>query len=88
MTGGVSLTTIASYAAIAGAAISGATSIAGALSGGGSPKADTASATKSVDDEAAKAARKRSALLDTVGGQAGSQLQPGQVSNTQTLFGN
>lgn len=55
---------------------------------GSTPKVDTGPATSEVDTEAAKSKAARAALLETAGGSAGATLQPGQVSPTQTLFGN
>lgn len=52
------------------------------------PKTDVSAATSQVDDELAKTKAAKAALLETYGGQAGSQLQPGQVQSSNTLFGN
>jgi hypothetical protein len=41
-----------------------------------------------VDEEKKKAKKLRSALLETPGGIVGAELQPGQVSQRDTLFGN
>lgn len=56
--------------------------------GGKAPKANVAPAVAAVDTEEEKNKRARSALLETAGGQAGAQLQPGQVGQSNTVFGN
>lgn len=63
-------------------------SVLGIGSGAKAPKANVAPAIDQVETEADKAKRARSALLQTAGGQAGDQLQPGQVSGNGTIFGN
>lgn len=64
--------------------------VIGAITGsGGSPKSDAAPATSEVNNAASAAAAARSQLLDTAGGSAGAQLQPGQVLNPNgNTFGN
>lgn len=58
------------------------------LGGGSTPKTNTAPAVDEVAQQQAKDQQARSALLQTAGGQAGSQLQPGQVQQRSTLFNN
>lgn len=60
----------------------------GGLMGGSAPKANVAPATKEVAKAADDTIKKRTALLETAGGAAGAVLQPGQVQNNQTIFGN
>lgn len=62
--------------------------LSGLLGGGSTPKVNTAPADSEVATQAAKDQNARSALLETAGGQAGSPLQPGQVQQRSTLFGN
>ena len=64
--------------------------VLGAVLGGGAkaPKANVAPAVSAVETEEDKNKRARSALLETAGAQAGAQLQPGQVGQSTTIFGN
>lgn len=53
------------------------------------PKVDTAPAQQEVDTAATNTKKARTALLETAGGTAGAQLQPGQVANSRdTILGN
>lgn len=52
------------------------------------PKVDTAPATNELAAAQTSTANARTALLETAGGQAGAILQPGQVGNSDRLFGN
>lgn len=89
MSGGITLTAVASYAAIAGAAVTAATSIAKAVSGDGAPKSNPAQANGVVDAAGTQAAKARSQLLETAGATAGDPLAPGEVSNNSgNVLGN
>ena len=53
------------------------------------PKVNSSAATSEIDTAAQKSKTARTALLETAGGQAGAQLQPGQVANSRdTILGN
>jgi len=57
------------------------------LFGGKAPTVSTAAPVE-LEKERKKARRSRVALLETEGGIRGEELQPGQVSTRNTLFGN
>jgi hypothetical protein len=79
--------TTATVIAGIGAAASVASGISSIMSS--APKASGAAATGEVSNATNQAASARSLLLDTAGGSAGEQLQPGQVGgNKNTTFGN
>lgn len=62
--------------------------VIGAIIGGGkSPKASSQPAQDTTEAQR-KAKDSRAALFATEGGVAGQELNPGQVSRRQTLFGN
>ncbi len=87
MSGGITLSAVASYAAIAGAAVTAGTAIAGAV--GGASKLDPSGALSKITGAASKNANARSALLETAGQSGGSPLAPGTVGGANgTLFGN
>jgi len=62
--------------------------LGGALGGAKAPKANVAPAVSTVESEEEKAKKARSALIQNAAGQAGAQLQPGEVAPGQNLFGN
>lgn len=63
-------------------------SIISSIFGGSSPKVQTVASEKPVVEDARKAKKARSALLETAGGVMGQEVQAGQTSTRQTLFGN
>lgn len=60
----------------------------GAVGLGSTPKAQSGEATAAVDGEASNAKKARAALLETQGGIAGEELEPGQVKKRDNIFGN
>ena len=80
MSGGITLTALASYAAIAGAAVSIGSSIYSAVSApsgaatGGAPQADATQANNQIGAATQSNAAARAQLLETAGASAGSPL--------------
>lgn len=69
-----------------GAVLKGLTSL---ITGGGDKaKVDTSTPVNELTDAQNAAANARSALLETIGGQSGDPLSPGQVQPSSRLYGN
>lgn len=65
-----------------------AKAVSSLLGGGSKPKANVQPAVDTINEEEQKNKRARSALLETAGGSAGAQLQPGQVAAKSNIYGN